>query len=264
MKLTFLGTGTSFGVPVIGCRCATCTSSDPRDWRTRHGALVTLRNGRRVLVDTPPELRIQLLREGVDRVDAVWYTHCHADHIHGIDDLRVFTSRCETPLVAYAPEACADTLRGRFPYVFDESLVPPDGTTMPRVRLHTLRHAERVDVLGASFLALAVPHGAVDAFGFRVQRLGYVTDAKALPGEIVDALRGVQVLVLNALWYGEPHPTHLTVEEAVDVARAVGAERTYLTHLTHEVRHADLLRDLPAGIEPAHDGLTVPIEEERE
>lgn len=264
MKLTFLGTGTSFGVPVIGCRCPTCTSHDPRDRRTRHGALLTFENGRRVLVDTPPELRLQLLREGVDWVDAVWYTHCHADHIHGIDDLRVFTSRCEASLVAYAPEPCADTLLGRFAYVFDESVVPPDGTTAPRVRLHILHHAERVDVLGTSFLALAVPHGAVASFGFRVQGLGYITDAKALPGEIVDALRGVRVLVLNALWYGEQHPTHLTVEEAVEAARAVGAERTYLTHLTHRVRHAELLRELPAGIEPAHDGLTVQIEEKDE
>lgn len=262
MKLTFLGTGTSFGVPVIGCRCPTCTSDDPRDKRTRHGALVTLPDGHHVLIDTPPELRLQLLREGVDRVDAVWYTHCHADHIHGIDDLRVFTSRCETALPAYAPEPCARTLLRRFAYIFDERIEPPEGSTKPRVQLHSLRPGERVTVLDTPFLALAVPHGTVHAFGFRVGRLGYITDAKALPGDVVEALRGVDVLVLNALWVGESHPTHFTVEEAVEAARAVGAERTYLTHLTHRERHADLLRTVPRGIEPAYDGLTVHVADE--
>ncbi|MBI4539540.1 MAG: MBL fold metallo-hydrolase [Gemmatimonadetes bacterium] len=262
MKLTFLGTGTSFGVPVVGCHCATCTSRDPRDHRTRHGALVTLRSGRRVLIDTPPELRLQLLREGVDGVDAVWYTHCHADHVHGIDDLRVFTSRCARPLPTYAPGPCAAALLGRFAYVFDETVQPPEGTTKPLLELHALEHAEQVDVLGTTFLALAVPHGPIHAFGFRVGRLGYITDAKSLPGGIVEALRGVDVLVLNALWHGESHPTHLTVEEAVEAARTVGAAHTYLTHLTHRVRHADLLRELPRGIQPAHDGLTIAIDDE--
>ncbi|MBI4521321.1 MAG: MBL fold metallo-hydrolase [Gemmatimonadetes bacterium] len=259
VKLTFLGTGTSFGVPVIGCRCATCTSDDPRDKRTRHGAVVSLDSGRHVLVDTPPELRLQLLRAGIDRVDAIWYTHCHADHVHGVDDLRVFTTRCKSPLPAYAPEPCAETLLARFAYVFDESVAPPEGSTKPSLQLHTLRHAQRIEVAGSSFLALAVPHGDVQSFGFRVGDLGYITDAKSVPHDIVDALRGVDVLVLNALWIGKSHPTHLTVAEAVAVAETVGSRRTYLTHLTHRVRHAELSAQLPAGILPAHDGLSVEI-----
>lgn len=258
MKLRFLGTGTSFGVPVIGCDCAVCASADRRDRRTRHAALVEDR-GRRLLVDTPPELRLQLVEAGIGSVDAVWYTHCHADHTHGVDDLRAFSMRRERPLSVYASAACAETLASRFRYVFDPALRPLPGTTKPEAELHTVRPYEPVEAAGLSLLPLPVPHGEVEAYGFRVGDLGYITDAKRLPERTRDALAGVRVLVLNALWYGRPHPTHFTVEEAVEVARAVGAERSYLTHLTHRVRHAELLRDLPAGIEPAYDGLEITV-----
>ncbi len=256
MKLTFLGTGTSFGVPVIGCRCRVCTSEDPRDRRTRHGALVALERGR-LLVDTPPELRLQLVRAGVESVDAVWFTHAHADHVHGIDDLRVFTGIRGRSLAAHVSEAHADALRRRFRYVFDERIRPPSGTTKPEITVRTFRPGDEVEILGRAFRPLRVPHGTVSVYGFRVGPLGYVTDGKRLPPETLEALEGVEVLVLNALWFGNPHPTHFNVEEAVEAARTVGAERTYLTHLTHEVSHAELLERLPDGIEPAYDGLEV-------
>lgn len=258
MRLTFLGTGTSFGVPVIGCDCATCTSDDPRDRRTRHGAL--LEDGtRRVLIDTPPELRIQLVREGVGGVDAVWFTHCHADHTHGVDDLRVFSVRGRRPLDVFASQRCVDVLARRFDYIFDPRLEPIAGTTKPEARLRTISPYAEQEVGGISMLPLPVPHGRDEVLGFRAGELGYITDAKRLPSSTLDALRGVRVLVLNALWYGDPHPTHFTVDEAVAAAGEVGAERTYLTHLTHRLRHRDLEDRLPAGILPAHDGLRVEI-----
>ncbi len=260
MRLTFLGTGTSFGIPVVGCDCPTCTSDDPRDRRTRHGAVVGW-EGASLLVDTPPELRLQLLEAGVRSVDAVWFTHTHADHLHGVDDVRVFTARSDRALPAFAGEEHLDVLVRRFRYVFDEDVPVARGTTRPRIRLRGVRDGEPVEVLGRTFTPLAVPHGPVRVYGFRVGGLGYVTDAKRLPAPVFEALRGVRVLVLNALWFGDPHPTHFNVEEAVAVAVALGAERTLLTHLTHRVRHADLLDRLPEGVEPAYDGLTVEIPE---
>ena len=258
MRLTFLGTGTSFGVPVVGCDCAVCTSADPRDRRTRHGAVVELEGGR-LLVDTPPELRLQLLAAGIRRVDAVWFTHTHADHIHGIDDLRVFTVRDGKDLPAWAPEGMSGELLHRFRYIFDPSVRPVSGTSKPLIGLQTLREQEPVEILGHTVLPLGVPHGPMTVLGFRVGGLGYITDGKFLPPETLRALRGVDVLVLNALWWGNPHPTHFNVEEAIEAALAVGARRTFLTHLTHRVGHQDLLDRLPPGIEPAYDGLVIDV-----
>lgn len=256
MKLRFLGTGTSFGVPVVGCGCATCTSPNPRDRRTRHAALLEDR-GHRVLIDTPPELRLQLLDARVDTVHAIWYTHCHADHVHGVDDLRVFAVPGAEPIPAYGSEACVATLASRFDYVFDPAHKPMRGATRPEARLRTVQPYVPAQVGGLLLTPLPVPHGDTEAYGFRAGDLGYITDAKCLPERTVQALRGVRVLVLNALWYGNPHPTHFTVEEAVEAARQIGAERTFLTHLSHRVGHEELERRLPAGILPAYDGLEI-------
>jgi phosphoribosyl 1,2-cyclic phosphate phosphodiesterase len=258
--LRFLGTGTSFGIPVIGCRCDVCTSTDPHDRRTRHGALLESDDGsRRILIDTPPELRQQLLNAKVDRIDAVWFTHEHADHTHGIDDLRVFSARRKQSVPAFADPVTARSLRTRFAYIFDETYAPPDGTTKPEIELREFDPELPVDLAGFTLLPLEVPHGDMLAYGFRVGGLGYITDAKLIPHAARAALDGVRVLVLNALWFGNPHPTHLNVEEAVQVAYDIGAERTYLTHLTHRLRHRALAESLPAGIEPAYDGLTIQI-----
>jgi phosphoribosyl 1,2-cyclic phosphate phosphodiesterase len=258
MKLRFLGTGTSFGVPVIGCRCAVCTSDDPRDRRTRHAALVR-EEGRTLLVDTPPELRLQLVAAGVRGVDAVWYTHTHADHVHGVDDLRVFSERGGQALPVYAHEQDAAVLASRFAYVFDPTIHPLEGTSKPEAELHYFRSYEPVRVAGFELLPLPVPHGPVKVHGFRVGGLGYITDGKLLPPRTEEALRGVRVLVLNALWWGKPHPTHFSVEEACETAGRLGAERTYLTHLSHRASQAELDRRLPAGVAAAYDGLEVEV-----
>jgi phosphoribosyl 1,2-cyclic phosphate phosphodiesterase len=256
MKLRFLGTGTSFGIPVIGCSCAACTSEDPRDRRTRHGALIQSDDGQTtILVDTPPELRLQLLRAQVSSIDAIWYTHPHADHTHGIDDLRVFSNRT---LPTYADPTCAAFMRDKFNYIFDEDYQPVSGPKL-NLRIFEFGAGERVKIGALEMMPLAFPHGDMESFGFRVGDLGYVTDAKMVPAAAREALKGIKVLVLNALWFGKPHPTHMTIDEAVATARELGAERTFLTHLTHRVVHAEVAAALPDGIEPAYDGLVVEI-----
>jgi phosphoribosyl 1,2-cyclic phosphate phosphodiesterase len=259
MKLTFLGTGTSFGVPQIGCHCPVCRSPDPRDRRTRVGAVIETDRGTRLLIDTPPELRLQLINSGIDRIDAVLFTHDHADHVQGLDDVRAFTMRRDAPLAMYGSEGTLDRISKRFPYIFDERVRPLPGTSKPEGRAQPMHDGETVRIGDAEVTAVAVPHGPVSVFAYRVGPLAYVTDAKELPPDAVARLRGARVLVLNALWR-EPHPTHLSIGEAVAAARAVGAERTFLTHLTHKTTHAELEADLPDDIRPAYDGLTVHFE----
>ena len=254
MRLVVLGSGTSFGVPQLGCRCPTCTSDDPKDRRTRVGAVVE-DDDARLLIDTPPELRLQLLRADITAVDAVLYTHDHADHVHGIDDLRAISVR-HGRLPLYGPPDALTRIVRRFPYIFDERIQPPPGTSKPELVPMPLEAGVEVDIAGISVVPLMFDHGSMSVYGYRLGRLGYVTDVKSVPAEAVARLRGVEVLVLNALFERE-HPTHLSIPEAIDVARAVGARRTYLTHIPHRSRHADLLARLPAGIEPAWDGLTV-------
>jgi phosphoribosyl 1,2-cyclic phosphate phosphodiesterase len=257
MRLTFLGTGTSFGVPQIGCACAVCRSSDPRDKRTRSGALVEA-GGANILIDTPPELRLQLIAGGISKVDAVVYTHEHADHINGIDDLRMFSVRHRHALPIYGPAETMARLQSSFQYIFDDAMPPYEGTSKPTLELHAVNPGHPVQVAGLEVLPLAFRHGHLRVFGYRMGGLAYITDVKAIPEPERAQLRGLDVLVLNALWW-RSHPTHLSIGEAVETAQALGARQTYLTHLTHETGHAELAAQLPHGVMPAYDGLTVEI-----
>ena len=216
-------------------------------------------SGTRLLVDTPPELRLQLIAAGVDRVDAVLYTHHHADHTHGIDDLRAMTLRRAGPLPIYGPQEALDTMSTRFRYIFDDSMKAAPGTYKPEGKAHPVESGQRFSIADIDVTPARVPHGGLTVFAYRIGPLAYITDAKSIPAETVAIMKGAKVLVINALFRTE-HPTHLSIPEAVQAASEIGAERTFLTHLTHDNFHADLEAELPRGIAPAFDGLTVRID----
>jgi len=221
--------------------------------------VVESNRGTRVLIDTPPELRLQLIAAGIDRVDAVLFTHSHADHTHGIDDIRAITIRRSAPLPLYGPAETLSELAAKFRYIFDDNMRPLPGTSKPEGKAHPIEAGRTFSIADLDITPVAVPHGAITVFAYRIGRLAYVTDAKTLPPEALALLRGASVLVINGLFRTE-HPTHLSIPEAVAVSREIGAERTYLTHLTHDNFHADLEAELPRGIAPAFDGLTVRID----
>ncbi|HNP72166.1 MAG TPA: MBL fold metallo-hydrolase [Kouleothrix sp.] len=252
MRLTFLGTGTSMGVPVIGCRCAVCTSPDPHNHRLRTSALLEA-GGRTLLFDAGPDLRQQALAAHISRVDAVLLTHAHADHISGLDDLRPlnFAQRSAIPLFGSA--TTLGMVRERFSYAFHDS---SRGSTRPELELCEIRSGVAFRAAGVAALPFDVQHGTWSITGFRIGRLGYVTDASALPPESLALLRGLDVLVLNALRYAE-HPTHFNVAQACAVAAELQPRRTLLVHMTHDLEHAAVNAALPDGVELAYDGLVV-------
>jgi phosphoribosyl 1,2-cyclic phosphate phosphodiesterase len=232
-----------------------CTSADPRDRRFRTGAIVET-DATRILIDAPPELRIQLLTARISAVDALLLTHDHADHTHGIDDVRALTVRRKAALPVYGPPETIASVAGRFPYAFDPSVKPLPGTSKPELDARPVEAGDRIAIGDIVVETLELPHGPMRVFGYRFGPVAYVTDAKSVSPEVVERLRGVSVLVLNALRH-QPHPTHMSIADAVETARRVGAGRTYFTHLTHEQSHAALAAELPPGIEPAYDGLVV-------
>ena len=212
----------------------------------------------RILIDTPPELRLQLINAGVSQVDAILFTHDHADHVHGIDDIRALSDKSDVPIEMYGPPDSMARLAKRFAYIFDDSIKALPGTSKPEGSAHGVPPGKSFRIGDVEVLPIAIPHGPVSVYGYRIGNLGYVTDAKELPDEAVNAFRGVDVLVLNALFRTQ-HPTHLSVSEAVAAAHKVGARQTWLTHLTHRTGHAELEAELPRGIAPAFDGLTIEI-----
>ncbi len=256
MKVTFMGTGTSVGVPAIGCRCDVCRSHDPMNRRTRTSALLTC-EGRCVLLDASVDLRQQALREEMDSLDAVLLTHGHADHVFGLDDLRMFNYRQQMPIPVYGNERTLADVRRTFWYVFDDR---PDASSRPALTLTPIIPATAPFMTaGLRVIPFAVQHGTVPILGYRVGRFAYITDASDLSGETIAALAGLDALVINAL-RRKPHPTHFNLEGALAAIERIGPERAFLTHISHEFDHASLSQEIPDGVQPAYDGLSFDVD----
>lgn len=253
-RLVFLGTGTSVGVPVVGCGCDVCTSEDPRDKRLRTSVALGLPGGT-LLVDTTPDLRTQLLRAAIGRVDAVLYTHDHVDHVYGLDDVRPLCTWAGRSMRVYCEERVERRIRRAFDYAFEA--VPAPGGGIPKLEFERITAAP-FEILGARVVPLRLRHGVFDVLGFRFGDLAYCTDTNEIPAETWPLLEGLDTLVLDCLRESR-HPTHFSLAEAVAVARRVGARRTLLTHMGHELGHAATQAVLPAGVELAYDGLELPL-----
>ena len=263
--LTFLGTGTSMGVPTLGCPCAVCNSPDAHDRRLRPSVLLrwTAASGnaaddaeRVVVIDTGPDFREQALRERLTHVDAVFYTHAHADHILGMDDLRPLSFVAERrggPIPLYADAGTTRVLEQVFAYTLS-----PDATYPTRARVRLMPLPDRVPVHGAEFVHIPLLHGALPIVGYRFGNAAYLTDVSAIPDASFDLLKGVEVLVLSALRH-TPHPSHSTLEQSVEWAQRIGARQTWFTHIAHDLGHEETNRALPANMKLAHDGLSVPV-----
>ena len=255
LRVVFLGTGTSHGIPMIGCRCEVCTSNDPHDRRTRASILIQW-GEHALLVDTTPELRLQCVACGVARVDAVLFTHQHADHIVGLDDLRRFNALQQASLPCYGSKHTLDVLRRMFPYAFADD--PEYPSAKPHLTLHPIDGP--LDLFGMPVVPVPLWHGRLPILGYRVGRFAYCTDCSRIPEESLELLSGLDVLVLDAL-RRRPHPTHMNLEQAVAAARQVGAKRTFFTHIAHELRHEAVNAELPAGMALAYDGQVIEVEE---
>jgi phosphoribosyl 1,2-cyclic phosphate phosphodiesterase len=254
LKVTFLGTGTSHGVPMIGCTCATCTSSDPRDRRLRPSILIETADGTFVLVDTATDLRTQALALNVTRVDAILFTHSHADHILGLDDVRRFNALQGGAIPCWAEERSAADIRRAFWYVFDPAA--PRGGGLPEIDLRVVDGPVRIG--GESFVPVPILHGRRPILGWRVGRFAYLTDCSGIPDDSWPLLEGVEAVVLGAL-RDRPHPTHFTLDQAVEAARRIGARRAWFTHMAHDLPHAATCARLPDGMALAYDGLVVTL-----
>ncbi|MGO8815830.1 MAG: MBL fold metallo-hydrolase [Terriglobia bacterium] len=248
MTLTFLGTGTSTGVPILVCKCAVCTSSDPHDKRLRPSILLEY-DGRAVLFDTSPDFRTQALREGLTRLDAVVYTHHHADHIMGLDDTRVFYFRQQTPIPIYADAHSMARIRATFSYIFDGNY--PFGGV---VKLDPHLIEGPFELWGLKVTPVPVMHGNASILGFRFRDTAYVTDVSEIPESSIPLLEGLDILVLDALRL-KPHPTHLSLAQAVATVERLKPRRAFFTHIAHDLGHQATNSALPSHVQLAYDGL---------
>jgi len=253
VKIVLLGTGTSHGIPMIACDCPVCKSADPRDKRTRPSVLVQYA-GKSVLIDTTPELRLQCLACGIKRVDAVLFTHTHADHVVGLDDLRRFNDILGGPLPCYGSAATLRDLKRMFGYAFEEDPSYPSAKPL----LQAVEVRGPFELFGRTVTPIELLHGTLPILGWRIGNFAYCTDCSDIPAKSMRLLEGLDLLVLDALRI-RPHPTHFHLAQAIEWAGRIAARRTLFTHIAHEILHADVESRLPDGMELAYDGLTVEL-----
>lgn len=256
-RLTFLGTGTSAGVPTLGCDCAVCMSDDPRNNRTRPSVLFSFPDGN-LLIDTGPEMRMQLLREKIGRVHAIAFTHHHADHLFGLDDARMFPKWIGGPVPVFCETETEDCIKRAFAYAFGEKAQGWPAGFVPKIEFKHVVPGGEFEVLGQKVLPLRLHHGRFRVLGFRVGGLAYCTDVNQIPDETYEALQGLDILILDALRY-ESHPTHFSLDEALAVVERLNPKRAYFTHLSHSFDHAQVEEQLPARVRLAYDGLVLPF-----
>ncbi len=261
LTVTLLGTGTSAGVPMIGCECDVCTSDDPRDRRDRAAAMVRYDDPegrpRTWLIDTTPELRLQMVRHRVMRIDGVLYTHNHADHIFGIDDLRRFNAVQGEPLDIFAEPGVVEWMRQTYQYIFQPTK-NVNASFVPTLIPHPIEPGEPLELAGREWTPLRLMHGRLPILGFRVGRFAYCTDVSTIPPQSLELLADLDVLVLDALRYRH-HPTHLTVDQALEYIAQLRPRRAYLTHIAHDIAHAELDPQLPDGVRLGYDGLEIEV-----
>ncbi len=253
LTITVLGSGTSVGVPTIGCTCAVCTSSDPRDTRLRPSVLLRY-GGRSIMIDTTPDFRTQVLRARLDRLDAILFTHSHADHILGLDDVRPFNYHQRAPIPIYGSQDTLTVLRRVFEYVFSEQ---PHESSVPKLETRVIDGP--FDLFGKQVIPIPVKHGSGSIFGFRVGSAAYLTDHSDIPEKSLAGLRGLDVLFLDALRH-KPHPTHTTVSRALEYVEELKPARAYFTHICHDLPHEETERTLPPNVRLAYDGLEITVE----
>ncbi|MBX7103664.1 MAG: MBL fold metallo-hydrolase [Gemmataceae bacterium] len=253
-RFTFLGTGTSVGVPCLGCDCEVCRSTDPRNHRNRPAAMVTTAAGQNILIDTPPELRLELLAVGNPIIHAVLYTHYHADHMFGIDDLRAYPRHLGGPVPVYCADDVEASIRTSFGYIFPSGS-HPSTDYLPKLEFHRIKPGELVYVLGERILPIELVHAQFRVLGFRIGNLAYCTDVNRIPEIGQQKLEGLDVLVIDALRY-RPHPAHLSLNESLELIAKLKPKRAFLTHMSHELDHATVEKDLPDHVRMGYDGLS--------
>ncbi|MGB9605032.1 MAG: MBL fold metallo-hydrolase [Bryobacteraceae bacterium] len=253
LSILVLGSGTSVGVPTIGCKCRVCQSPDPRDRRLRPSVLVRY-HGRHIVVDTTPDFRQQALRAGLERLDAVLFTHAHADHILGLDDIRPLNFLMGGAIPIYGSEETLGTIRQVFHYVFSDS---QSESSMPRLSVHTL-DGRPFELFGLEIIPVPLKHGSGRVYGFRFGYAAYLTDHSEIPEESLELLEGLEVLFLDALRH-RPHPTHTTVARALEYVERLRPKRAFFTHICHDLPHEETERALPGHVRLAYDGLEITV-----
>lgn len=255
MKVTFLGTGTSQGVPIIGCDCSTCQSTDSKDKRLRCAIMITLDNGKNIVVDTGPDFRQQMLRANVKDVEAILITHEHNDHVIGIDDVRPINFKQNKDMTVYAVERVINELKDRFKYVFAPNPYPG----VPRLHLIPMHKSQPFEVAGQHIIPIEVMHYKLPVIGFRFNDFTYLTDIKTISDEELEKVKGTKTLVLGAL-RRRRHLSHMNIKEAIELSQRINPEITYFTHMSHDLgRHEEVIKTLPRNITLAYDGLQLEI-----